>query len=243
VSHDRWNDPNFAWKDFGVGLDDDPETIAAKIYHDPHYHTSRYGLENMDKRALEGSPWHDAFIRDFAGVVPLAGKKILDAGGGPGAFCRVFRQAGADPYLIDISTFAVGVAKQLLSDDHAVRGSVHDLSAFADGTFDMYFCSEMPEHVPFRYHYPLFSEMRRVLKPGAFVYFQGDMRVADYSVEHYHDDPGHVAMFPMGYWADFFAHFGFVLKDGELERIRAALERTPIFEEYRWTYHLAYRGR
>lgn len=242
MSHDRWNDPSFKWKDFGVSLDDDPETIAEKIYHDPHYHKSRYGLENMDEKALKGSAWHDAFIRDFTKAVELKGKKILDAGGGPGAFCKVFKDAGAEPYLIDISKFGVRIAKQVVGDDHATRGSVHDLSFFADGMFDIYFCSEMPEHIPFRYHYPMFAEMRRVMKPGGLVYFQGDLRVADYSKERYHDDPGHVAMFPMGYWADFFRHFGFVLNQPELSRIRHQLEQTSIFKEYRWTYHLAFRG-
>ena len=225
-----------------MSFDDDPETIAEKIYHDPHYHTSRPGLEDMDRKALEGSEWHDRFVKCFGSVVPLAGKRILDAGGGTGTFCRAFKQAGAEPYMLDISKYGVRIAKQVVGDDHAFRGSVHDLRVFDDEMFDIYFCSEMPEHIPFRYHYPMYAEMKRVLKPGGFVYFQGDLRVVDYSPERYHDDPGHVAMFPMGYWADFFRYFGFDLDADELVQMRQALEKTQIFKEYRWTYHLAYRG-
>ncbi|MGO1948374.1 MAG: methyltransferase domain-containing protein [Mycobacteriaceae bacterium] len=99
----------------------------------------------------------------------LAGRRILDVGGGPGYFGRAFAAAGVaeDDYVTcepDVGEMAAaGIRLQ-----SSVRGSGMDLP-FADGVVDITYSSNVAEHVsdPWR----MADEMLRVTKPGGLVIY------------------------------------------------------------------------
>lgn len=109
-----------------------------------------------DTRALLG-----ALSADLTGA-PLAGKRVLDVGGGPGYFADAFadcRYVGLEPDASEMT--AAGLAGY-----GAVRGDGTALP-FRGGAFDVVYSSNVAEHVPdWR---AMGEEMLRVAAPGGLV--------------------------------------------------------------------------
>lgn len=104
-------------------------------------------------------------VRQVSGYVPLAGRTVLDVGGGPGYFAAAFRAAGAryvglDPDVGDFSAAGDAVAGML-------RGSGTALPVRSGGV-DVTFSSNVLEHVaePTR----MLDEMVRVTRPGGVLF-------------------------------------------------------------------------
>jgi SAM-dependent methyltransferase len=97
--------------------------------------------------------------------LPLAGRRILDLGCGPGHFTEALRRAGAEVHPLELD------AESLLGGGEPPAGAVQgDASVlpFADGTFDGIFCSNMLEHTPSPA--PVLAEIGRVLRPGGWAW-------------------------------------------------------------------------
>ncbi|SCL21457.1 Methyltransferase domain-containing protein [Micromonospora nigra] len=103
-------------------------------------------------------------VRQISGYTPLAGRTVLDVGGGPGYFAAAFREAGAayvglDP---DVGDFAqAGASAGML------RGSGTALPV-RSGAVDVAFSSNVLEHVaePAR----MLDEMVRVTRPAGTLF-------------------------------------------------------------------------
>ena len=87
------------------------------------------------------------------GMVPLAGRKVLDVGCGGGILADAMARKGADVLGIDLATKALKVA-QLHALEAQTAGvqyrevSAEALSSEMPGQFDVVTCMEMLEHVP-----------------------------------------------------------------------------------------------
>lgn len=104
-------------------------------------------------------------VQQLGQYVDLAGKVVLDVGGGPGYFADAFEGAGATYVALDSD---VGEMSGL----GAVRaGSVIGSGMrlpFADGSVDVCYSSNVLEHVPRPWE--MADEMVRVTKPGGVTF-------------------------------------------------------------------------
>lgn len=121
-------------------------------------------VEQTDPDRFYGLLAEDS-VRQVAGYTALAGRTVLDVGGGPGYFAAAFRAAGAryvglDPDVGDFSAAGDSVAGML-------RGSGTALPVRTAGV-DVTFSSNVLEHVstPER----MLDEMVRVTRPGGLLF-------------------------------------------------------------------------
>ncbi|MDT0308283.1 class I SAM-dependent methyltransferase [Streptomyces sp. DSM 44917] len=94
---------------------------------------------------------------------PLAGRVVVDIGGGPGWFTREFRARGAEAYLFEPDAAELGNAPgpgAVLADGY--------LLPLADGCADISFSSNVLEHVADPATF--LSEQVRVTRPGGLIY-------------------------------------------------------------------------
>jgi SAM-dependent methyltransferase len=121
---------------------------------------------------LSERPLDRAMLAGFAELVGRNGV-VADVGCGTGAASRMLADAGLDVLGIDLSPNMIAEA-QRLNPDLAFRvGSMTDLE-FGDGHFDALCAWYSVIHVPDDLLPQVFSEFRRVLRPGgwALVAFQ-----------------------------------------------------------------------
>jgi SAM-dependent methyltransferase len=104
-------------------------------------------------------------ITQLARYTELAGRRVLDVGGGPGHFTAAFRARGAHCLLVepDETELRAGGAPPT----GAVRGNGMRLPVGTD-TVDVCFSSNVLEHVPDPAR--MLAEMIRVTRPGGVVY-------------------------------------------------------------------------
>jgi SAM-dependent methyltransferase len=104
-------------------------------------------------------------ITQLARYTELAGRRVLDIGGGPGHFTAAFRARGAHCLLVepDETELRAGGAPAA----GAVRGDGMRLPVGTD-TVDVCFSSNVLEHVPDPAR--MLAEMIRVTRPGGVVY-------------------------------------------------------------------------
>jgi SAM-dependent methyltransferase len=124
-----------------------------------------YGALASDTAAMVADLWHGA-----QGVhgEPLAGRTLLDVGGGPGYFATAFADAGVhyigvEPDSSEMHAAATDFAR---GPGTFVRASGMALP-FADESVDICLSSNVAEHVPRPWQ--LGGEMLRVTKPGGLV--------------------------------------------------------------------------
>ncbi len=107
---------------------------------------------------------------EVLGLMSMRGKKVLDAGCGPGTYGIMLAQAGNEVIGIEISPGAVQVANQRAKEkgvDFTARvGDLENLP-FDDNTFDVCFCGWVLHHFPDINK--AVSELSRVLKPGGYI--------------------------------------------------------------------------
>ena len=124
-------------------------------------------------------------VAQVAGYTELAGKVVLDVGGGVGYVTDAFRQEGAACVLVEPDLANLDPARS--RPDPRVTGRPHQVSVapgrripagsvmgdgcrlpFRDGVADVAFSANVLEHVedPFRF----MTEMVRVTRPGGIVY-------------------------------------------------------------------------
>ncbi|MFD2456479.1 class I SAM-dependent methyltransferase [Corynebacterium mendelii] len=98
------------------------------------------------------------------GTGPLAGKTILDVGGGPGYFRQAFAAYGAGYLAVEPDQREITAAGLPGAAD--VRATGQDLP-FADATFDVSVSSNVVEHTDRPWQ--MLDEMLRVTRPGGLV--------------------------------------------------------------------------
>jgi SAM-dependent methyltransferase len=100
--------------------------------------------------------------------MPISGQRVLALAGGGGWHAVLFAELGADTTVLDISTRQLKTVRDLArSRDVKVRllhGDMRDLSAFADGSFDLVWHSHSIVFVPDAAR--VIAEVGRVLAPG-----------------------------------------------------------------------------
>ncbi len=125
-------------------------------------------------------------VRQVREYTEVAGKTVIDVGGGGGFFTEAFGEAGARAVLVEPDTlaeraFAPADPAQLTSEERhrlAVQAGRHAPGStiagdgyrlpFADGVADLAFSSNVLEHVA--NPTALVAEMIRVTRPGGFLY-------------------------------------------------------------------------
>jgi SAM-dependent methyltransferase len=104
-------------------------------------------------------------VAQLSAYVPLAGRLLLDVGGGPGYFADAFRAAGAAYYAVDSDVgelSARGAAGPGTVLGSGMRLPVHD------GAVDVCYSSNVLEHVPDPWR--MAADMVRVTRPGGTVF-------------------------------------------------------------------------
>lgn len=104
-------------------------------------------------------------VRQLAGYVELAGRRVVDVGGGPGYFAAEFRRAGAEYLAVDSD--AGELSARGTPGPGTVLGSGLALP-LADGAVDVCYSSNVLEHVPDPER--MAAEMLRVTRPGGTVF-------------------------------------------------------------------------
>lgn len=100
----------------------------------------------------------DALARDLTGEA-IAGKSVLDVGGGPGYYAEAF----ADTFYVGLEPDVSEMSAAGITGYGAVRGDAKALP-FADHAFDVVYSSNVAEHISD--WQVMVGEMRRVTKPG-----------------------------------------------------------------------------
>ncbi len=108
------------------------------------------------------------------GLVPLAGKSVVDVGCGGGILSDSMARKGADVIGIDLSTKALRVAQLHALEAATPRVRYEEISAEAlalerPGEFDVVTCREMLEHVPDPSS--VVKACSTLVKPGGWVFF------------------------------------------------------------------------
>ena len=104
----------------------------------------------------------------------LSGKRVLDAGCGPGHYALELLSRGADLVAIDVTPAMVEITRKAVGDRAEVRrANLEEPLTFAsDSEFDVVVCPLVLDYIV--EWAPLFREIHRVLKPGGtFVYSHG----------------------------------------------------------------------
>lgn len=103
---------------------------------------------------------HAAILLDR--LPDLAGKAILDVGGGTGKLAHKLRECGADAWLLDASPAMLRRARHVLPADRIFRGDSAYLS-FSDSSFDMVLMVDSLHH--FEMQESAIRESLRILRP------------------------------------------------------------------------------
>lgn len=109
---------------------------------------------------------------NFVEKSDIKGRTVLDIGCGYGWFENYSIKKGVKSIVgIDSSEHALNVARKYIKDKRArfLKGSATKLN-FEENSFDSTFCWEVVEHLPKSSEHLMFSEVKRVLKPGGKFY-------------------------------------------------------------------------
>lgn len=126
--------------------------------------------QRFRREAEDPEPFYGLLAREAAEDLerrhgPLAGRRIVDLGCGPGFYTRALRERGAEVVPVDND-----LAELALAGEVPPGAVVADAGAlpFADSSVDGVYCSNLLEHTPNAA--PVISEIERVLRPGGWGY-------------------------------------------------------------------------
>ena len=110
----------------------------------------------------------------------LAGKRVLDAGCGPGAYAERLVALGAEVVAVDVSPKMVALARERLGDTVEVHEADlrEPLSFLADGSVDVVVAPLVLDYV--RDLAPVFAEFHRVLRAGGLLVFSDGHPLFDF---------------------------------------------------------------
>lgn len=145
-------------------------SLSHKIYSDPQF-AAQYASSIVD------NAWNACYERPASlSLLPddLAGKRVLDAGCGPGIVARYLQERGAAVTALDYSEQMIALTNTMNNGGiiTAVRDLNNGLEGFDDGSFDIIYASlviHYLEDLDF-----VFSEFARALTPGGCFVFSTD---------------------------------------------------------------------
>jgi len=157
----------------------------------------RRNFEQFAQRYADATPTkpHNAYYERPAtlSLLPdVAGRRVLDAGCGPGHFAVELLRRGAEVVAADVTPEMVALARDLVGDRATVlEADLEQPFAFAeDASFDGVLCALMLDYVAdWR---PLFREFHRVLRPDGFLVLSHGHPMADFRVCRERCDPDSV---------------------------------------------------
>jgi SAM-dependent methyltransferase len=106
-------------------------------------------------------------VAQVSAYEPLAGRLVVDVGGGPGYFADAFRAAGARYLGLDADAGEMALHGRRPEPGITIQGSGLELP-FRSGSLDICFSSNVLEHVPDPER--MGDEMVRVTRPGGLVF-------------------------------------------------------------------------
>lgn len=114
----------------------------------------------------------------------VEGRRVLDAGCGPGVYAELLLDRGADVFCVDGSQRMVELAGRRLGDRAVVvRADLGvPLDFLEDGSFDVVLAALVIDYV--RDWRSLFAEFHRVLRTGGFLIFSVEHPFSDFSERH-----------------------------------------------------------
>jgi SAM-dependent methyltransferase len=125
-----------------------------------------FRVEQTDPRRFYTFAAEDA-VAHVNAYEQVAGKLVVDVGGGPGYFADAFRAAGARYLGLDADAGEMALHGRSPEPGITVQGSGLDLP-FRTGSIDICFSANVAEHVPEPER--LGNEMIRVTRPGGLVF-------------------------------------------------------------------------
>ena len=142
--------------------------------------------ETYDYWRYQGRDWRH-FEGMFRRIGPVA--PVLDIGSGLGFFVECCQHHGVQAVGLELSK--EGTAASARRHVPVVRADLSVPLPFRDDRFGTVFAHHVLEHLPVEKERAVLREIRRVLRPGGFLF------VASPSVSHprAHDDPDHINLF------------------------------------------------
>jgi SAM-dependent methyltransferase len=153
-----------------------------------HSQDTRFALEAYEtladvySAAVETKP-HNAYYERPATLSllpPVQGRRVLDAGCGPGIYAQWLVDHGAEVIAFDLSPRMVDLARQRLGDRARVFQAdiTRPLDMLADQTFDLVLSPLVLDYV--RDWGPVFYEFGRLLRPRGYLVFSAGHPCADF---------------------------------------------------------------
>ncbi|MEV7004842.1 class I SAM-dependent methyltransferase, partial [Streptomyces sp. NPDC093982] len=144
-------------------------TAARTVLKDPSLRRSLTLFRAFLREQSDPEHCYTLLARDAVNQVqqytPLAGRTVIDVGGGPGHFTREFQRHGARCYLFEPDLTELTAHGQPPTGAVAADGYLLPL---ADHTADITFSSNVLEHVADPTTF--LSEMIRITRPGGLIY-------------------------------------------------------------------------
>ena len=97
-----------------------------------------------------------------------ARSRLLDVGANGGFLVEAARELGFEAVGVELDPVSVDYAARHFAGSRFVRGTVEDLAAAGEPTFDAVYCSEVIEHVPDPNGF--ISGIVALMRPGALLY-------------------------------------------------------------------------
>ena len=123
-----------------------------------------FRVEQTDPQRFYSAVAADS-VGQLSGYLDLAGRTVLDVGGGPGFFRDAFRAAGATYWALDADVGELSGLGSIAAG--TVVGDGMNLP-FADDSVDLCYSSNVLEHVP--RPWDMAGEMLRVTRPGGVAF-------------------------------------------------------------------------
>ncbi len=139
---------------------------------------------------LATQPWNAYYERPATlSLLPdVAGRRLLDAGCGPGVYAKDLRARGAEVVGLDVTPEMLLEAHARLGPDvPLLRANLERPLPFAYATFDIVLSALVVDYV--EDWDALFAEFHRVLRPGGTLVFSTGHPASDIEVARRHGDP------------------------------------------------------
>jgi len=145
-------------------------------YYDKDYFDTpgvKSGYTWMSRSVRSG--WHLEACRWLDSVIPVRGKRVLDAGCGLGHFMGALQILGAQVVGCDVSTYCCDFV-EANARLPVIQTALEDMATIADGSFDIVYCGATLEHIPAQHTDEVLRNLARVTVHGGIVFLEIDTK-------------------------------------------------------------------